>query len=211
MERYVKSFLNDDYGEIWLVEVAWLFLSPMFRCPFILHSHTMFADDLELTKFAWNILVSASEGTYACGSMTCPNKLRWRYNAVNFIQIQHIRHSKARLLGWDMRCLLWVQDLIYILPQSLHWCVQYAISCYIGPGYNGTLLYAFMAKCCEFFLTHSYAYMYKFIRVKSVNIVNTGSGNGLVLPGFRLLLEPNSEKIHDTIWCQHVTIKPYGI
>ena len=42
-----------------------------------------------------------------------------RYNTVNFLQNSHRRHSMARMLGWDMRCLLRVQSLIYVLLLSL--------------------------------------------------------------------------------------------
>ena len=55
------------------------------------------------------------------------NTVRCRYNAVNFLQNNHNRHPIARPWGRDMGCLLWVQALIYILSQSLHYCVHYDI------------------------------------------------------------------------------------
>ena len=56
----------------------------------------------------------------------------------------HKRNPIAHPSGWAMGCLLWVQTLIYILPQSLQWCMQYhAIlsSVITGQHYNGTWLY----------------------------------------------------------------------
>ena len=51
------------------------------------------------------------------------NQLQWvrcRYNAVNFLTNIHKRHPIARPLGRGNGCLLWIQHLIDILPQSLH-------------------------------------------------------------------------------------------
>ena len=45
-------------------------------------------------------------------------------NAANFLQNPHRRHPIARPLGRGMGCLLCVQTLICILPQSLQWCIQ---------------------------------------------------------------------------------------
>ena len=50
--------------------------------------------------------------------------MRCHYNAVNYIQIQHKRHSIARPLGQG---ILGVQSLMYILSQSPHRCVQYHV------------------------------------------------------------------------------------
>ena len=47
-----------------------------------------------------------------------------RYNAVNFLQNLHRIHPIARPLGRGMGCILWVQTVIYTLPQSLQWCMQ---------------------------------------------------------------------------------------
>ena len=46
------------------------------------------------------------------------------YKAVNFLQNHHWRPPIAHPLGWDIRCLLWVQIYIHILPQSPQWCIQ---------------------------------------------------------------------------------------
>ena len=35
----------------------------------------------------------------------------------------HKRHTIANPLKWDMRCLLWVQTLMYISPQSMQRCI----------------------------------------------------------------------------------------
>ena len=55
------------------------------------------------------------------------NTVWCHYNAVNFLQNPHKRHPIACPLGWGMRCLLCVQTLICILPQSLQWCMQYHV------------------------------------------------------------------------------------
>ena len=49
------------------------------------------------------------------------------YNAVKFLQNAHKRHPIAHPLGQDIRCILWAQTLIYSLPQSLQWWIQYHI------------------------------------------------------------------------------------
>ena len=62
-----------------------------------------------------------------CGSPghTLQCTVRFRYNVVNFIKIEHKGHPIVRPLGRGMGCLLWIQSLIYFLPQSYHCCVQY--------------------------------------------------------------------------------------
>ena len=39
----------------------------------------------------------------------------------------HQKHHIACRLGRDRVCILWVSTLIYILPQSLQWCMQYHV------------------------------------------------------------------------------------
>ena len=51
--------------------------------------------------------------------------MRCRYNAVNFLKNINKRHPIARPLGRGMGCLLWIQDLIDILPQFLQLLMQY--------------------------------------------------------------------------------------
>ena len=65
--------------------------------------------------------------------------LRCRYNTVNFLQNLLRRHHTARPLGRDMRCLLLAKTL-FIYSASVTE-VMYAISCHVGPWYNGTRLY----------------------------------------------------------------------
>ena len=43
--------------------------------------------------------------------------MRWRYNAVDFLQNSHNRHPIARSLVRGMGCLSWKQTTIYVLPQ----------------------------------------------------------------------------------------------
>ena len=49
------------------------------------------------------------------------------YNAVNFLPNPHKIHPIAHPLGWDMGCILWVQTVIYTLPQSMQWCMWYHV------------------------------------------------------------------------------------
>ena len=50
------------------------------------------------------------------------NKTVWCcYNVVVFLQNPHKRHAIASPFGRDMVCLLWVQSLNDILPESLWW------------------------------------------------------------------------------------------
>ena len=53
------------------------------------------------------------------------NTLECRYNVVSFLKTPHKRHPIACPLGQDMGCLLWIEPLIYILSQSVQWCMQY--------------------------------------------------------------------------------------
>ena len=87
--------------------------------------------------------------TMLCWRLRYQYTMRCRYNAVNFLQNCHKRHTIARPLGRVMECLLWVQTLNDILTQSRQWCVQYHHSCYNESRYNATRLYVvtlFLAK-----------------------------------------------------------------
>ena len=53
--------------------------------------------------------------------------VRCFYNEINFLQNPPKRHPIARLLGWDIGCLLWLQTLIYILARSVKWCLKYHV------------------------------------------------------------------------------------
>ena len=51
-----------------------------------------------------------------------------RYNAVNFLSNPHKIHPIAHPLGRGMGCILWLQTVIYTLPQSPQWCMQYHVT-----------------------------------------------------------------------------------
>ena len=51
--------------------------------------------------------------------------VRCRYNAINFIQNIHERHTIARPPGLGMGCFLRLHPMIDILPQFLQWCVHH--------------------------------------------------------------------------------------
>ena len=51
--------------------------------------------------------------------------MQCHYNAVDFLQNLHNKHSIAHHWGWGMGCLLWVQTLIYVTSESLQYCMQY--------------------------------------------------------------------------------------
>ena len=53
------------------------------------------------------------------------NTVRCHYNAVNFLKNINKRHPIAGPLGLGMGCLLWIQHMIDILPQSLKSFMQY--------------------------------------------------------------------------------------
>ena len=62
------------------------------------------------------ILLAALRESYMyCATAIKQTTIQWRYNAVNFLQNPHNRHSLARPWGRDMGCLFWVQSLIYVL------------------------------------------------------------------------------------------------
>ena len=50
-----------------------------------------------------------------------------RYNAVKFLPNSPKIHPLARPLGRGMGCILWVRTVIFTLPQSLQWLVQYHV------------------------------------------------------------------------------------
>ena len=55
--------------------------------------------------------------------------VRCRYSVISFLKNSHERHPIAHLLGRDTGCLLWLQTLIYILPQSVQRSLQYHVLC----------------------------------------------------------------------------------
>ena len=68
------------------------------------------------TLFSWSMIWNLT--LQSCLSM----KSRWRFqNACN-------RDPKARPRTRDVGCLLWVSSLIYVLPQTLHWCILASFS-----------------------------------------------------------------------------------
>ena len=46
------------------------------------------------------------------------------YNVVSFLPNSHKIHPIPRQLGWGMGCILCAQNLIYMLLQSLQWCMR---------------------------------------------------------------------------------------
>ena len=52
-----------------------------------------------------------------CGAVITPSK---------FSTILLKRHPITHPWGWGMGCLLSVQSLIHVQPQSLHYCIQYS-------------------------------------------------------------------------------------
>ena len=48
--------------------------------------------------------------------------MQYHYNAVNFLTNPHKIHPIARPLGRGMGCILWVETVIYTLPQLLQLC-----------------------------------------------------------------------------------------
>ena len=88
-----------------------------------------------------------------CHCFTIAITVRCCYNVVNFLPNSHKRHPIAHPLGPGMGYILWVQTMIYTLPQSLQWCMQYhvildcvvtafdCILCYIRPCYRGLFIW----------------------------------------------------------------------
>ena len=54
-----------------------------------------------------------------CIFLQCGAVLTWY-----FFPNPHNIHPIARSLGRGMGCILWVQTVVYTLPQSLQWCMQ---------------------------------------------------------------------------------------
>ena len=77
------------------------------------------------------------------------------YNAVNFLQNHHKRHPIVRPLERGMGCLLCIQTLYSASVRA----VIYAISCYIGPHYNGTRLCFYIRELVWYVLLR-YGYLY---------------------------------------------------
>ena len=53
--------------------------------------------------------------------------VRCYYKVVNFLPNPRKIHPIVCPSGWAMGCILWVQIVIYTLPQSLQWCMQYHV------------------------------------------------------------------------------------
>ena len=82
--------------------------------------------------------------------------MRCHYNAVIFLPNPPQRHPIARPLGQGMRCLLWIQTVLYILPLSVQWCLQYyvildhvitALHCIeMAPRASGGMVWTYFAQ-----------------------------------------------------------------
>ena len=56
-------------------------------------------------------------------------KSSWAFlKRFKFLTHSHKIHSIARPLGRVMGCILWTQTVIYTLPQSLQWSMQYHVT-----------------------------------------------------------------------------------
>ena len=84
----------------------------------------------------WFVLNFIPQHGLQCNCQPCT--VRCRYNAVNFLKTSHKRHTIIRPLGQDI-VFFYIQSLIYYSAPIA--AVIYAISCFIGPRYNGTQLY----------------------------------------------------------------------
>ena len=82
---------------------------------------------LQIAHQQWKLIL--------CHTVRCP------YNTVNFFQNPHKIHPIAPPLGWAMGCPLVIQILIYILLQSLQWCIWYR-----AVRYHTTGLYLELTK-----------------------------------------------------------------
>ena len=67
----------------------------------------------------WNM---ATDGIIACDHTVC-----CCFNVISFLQNFHNRHPRAHPWRQAMECHLWVQTLIYDLPQLLQRCLQYQV------------------------------------------------------------------------------------
>ena len=57
------------------------------------------------------------------------SRLWFHYNMIIFFWITHNRHPIAHSLGWAMGCLLWVQNMMNVLPLPLPSCSQHSLYC----------------------------------------------------------------------------------
>ena len=55
------------------------------------------------------------------------NTLQCHYNVGNFHQNNHNKYPVARPSRWSMGCLFWVQALIFVLPLSSKFCMNYCV------------------------------------------------------------------------------------
>ena len=77
--------------------------------------------------FSWWHRTGQATNHYLMALCSVTYKVQCRYNTVNFLPNSPKIHPISHLLGWGMGCILWVQTLIYTLPQSLQWCMQYHV------------------------------------------------------------------------------------
>ena len=73
------------------------------------------------------------------------NTVLCRYNTVNILW------NILKSLSWNNGCLRWIPTLIYILPQSLQWCMQnHVISDCVILAPDCMIQYEDVHKCCYF-------------------------------------------------------------
>ena len=93
------------------------------------------------------------------------NTVWCRYKAVNFLKKVFTKDTPiARSFGWDVGCLLWIQDLIDILSEFLQWfiyiiCTIFYIQYYMYPESKLlplTFIKAMLMKIPNMYLTPIY-------------------------------------------------------
>ena len=113
----------------------------------------------KLSKAESTRLYQSEQGIEISKTSIYLNTVRCHYNTVNFLQTFHKRHPRACPLRWDIGSLLCVQIQIYILPQSLQWCVQYNVilDCVItAPNCLSVKYYPDLHSITEFDLLEKY-------------------------------------------------------
>ena len=68
-----------------------------------------------------SILNSDDISSYHATFIYSLNTVQWYHNVVNFLENTHDRHLIAHL------CLLWMQTLIWVMPESLQFCMEYHV------------------------------------------------------------------------------------
>ena len=82
-----------------------------------------------------------SMSSFSYLSLNMSDDTVWCHYNIIFLENTHNWHPIAHPLGWAMGCLLWVQIMIYVMPQWLKCCMKYCVT--LGSSYGDIIWLSF--------------------------------------------------------------------